>query len=226
MRQRLCQLLSLVMAGVFPVASIAESPTAVVHTRGSVVINGKTPGESSNLFNGDKIQTNGSSSAASILVKGMHLMVMGDSNVTYADDSLTVHCGGVLVSTQGQVERINGITFTPSPSGASVEYEFRQSRGHYQIVSQDGSVAYDDGTGAKVLGVNQSATSAGGGEACNREIAAADLQNPAPVQGGMNVGGGGLSNGAAWALGGGSVFAAVCAVECRGHHHHKSPKNP
>jgi hypothetical protein len=231
MRRRLCQLLSLLIAVVLPATPlIAESPTAVVHTRGSVTINGKTPGESSNLFNGDRIQTTGPDSAASIVVNGMHVMVMGNTTVTYGENNLSDLCGGVLISTKGIAEQINGISVIPAPTNGSARYEFRQSQGSYLVFAREGSVAY--GSEAKIVAVNQSARSAGGGEGCKVEPAAAEANaapagtNPAPVEGGISAGGGGLSNGVLWALGGASAFAAVCAVECRGHHHNKSPKNP
>jgi hypothetical protein len=231
MRRHLCKVLPLALSVVFPISSLmAENPTAIVQTRGSVTINGKTPAESSNLFNGDRIQTTGPDSAASIVVNGMHIMVMGNTTVTFGENNLSDLCGGVLVSTKGKAEQINGISVIPAPANSSARYEFRQSQGSYLVVAREGSVAY--GSEAKIVAVNQSARSAGGGETCRLEPAAAEANaapsgaNPAPVEGGISAGGGGLSNGALWALGGASAFAAVCAVECRGHHHHKSPKNP
>lgn len=203
-------------------AGLAESPAGLVQTRGNVIINAKSVPESSNLFNGDRIQTVGADSAANILANGLHMMVMGNSIVIYRDNNVTVECGGLLVTLPpSATAHVNGITFRASPQGIA-RFEFRQTRGSYLITDREGSVSYDDGTGEKIMVPDQADRHDGGGEAC--PLVASPVSNPAPVQGGMNVGG--ISDKAAWAAGAGSVFAAVCAVECRGRHRSVSPAVP
>jgi hypothetical protein len=203
---------------------VAEAPAGMMQSRGNVTINGKAVSESSNLFNGDRIQTSGPDSAANILANGQHMMVMGNSTVIYRDNNVTVECGGLLVTLPaGGTAHVNGITLHGSPDGSSARFEFHQSRGSYQITDREGSISYDDGTGEKSMVANQSDNHAGGGEACSR-VAGPITNNPAPVQGGMGVGG--ISEKVAWAAGAGSAFAAICAVECRNRHHNVSPATP
>ena len=124
----------------------------MVQSRGSVSINAKSVPESSNLFNGDRIQTFGADSAANILAHGQHMMVMENSIVIYRDNEVTVECGGLLVTLMpaSPIAHVNGITFRASPQ-SSARFEFRQSRGSYLITDLEGSVSYDDGTGEKIM---------------------------------------------------------------------------
>src|SRR5438105_10672324 len=129
---------------------MAESAAGIVQARGNVSINGKAVPESSTLFNGDRILTSGPDSGANLLANGQHMMVMGNSNVTYAQNDVHVACGRLLVTLPASaMAHVNGVTFKASVAGVPARIEFRQWHGNYQILDHEGSISYDNGSGGK-----------------------------------------------------------------------------
>lgn len=167
-RKLLSLLLSLVLPAMSAVADSGSTSSAMLHTTGSVTINGAATSNSSAVMVGDSIQTNESSSGV-ISSSGTMINVLPNSEVKYRGNVLDVDGGTVEVSTTSGLS-VSANSFTVMPQQGSVKFQITRTgfcgsvtvlQGSVvvtngktrNVVEQGNSVAIDDARCAKVAAV-------------------------------------------------------------------------
>lgn len=149
------------MLMIFPSALFAGETTpaaAMLYSHGDATLNGSNIPRSSALFSGDLIQTR-ADSVANIDATGSTVLILNESLVEYAGNSVKLQHGGVRVSTTKlMATRVGGVTVSPA-AGAWTEFEVKDVDGTVHIAARKGDLTITDGKGvATTLAQGQETT--------------------------------------------------------------------
>jgi hypothetical protein len=96
-----------------PASVLGQTPSAILHTRGGVWVNGYEGKEATAVFAGDLIETK-PSFAAELKLDGTSILIQPESVVKFQGDSLTLDHGSVSIETgKGFKVLVNCITVVP-----------------------------------------------------------------------------------------------------------------
>jgi hypothetical protein len=159
MRRLVLKALSWMMVLIFPASLFAAdaSPSAMLYSRGSTVLNGSTVPRSSALFSGDLVQT-GADSVANINATGSTVLILNESLVTYEGDFLKLEHGGLRISTSKSMGAVAGDVRISPANGMLTEFEVRDVDGRVQIAARKGDLTISDQTGTTTLAQGQETT--------------------------------------------------------------------
>jgi hypothetical protein len=147
------------MLVIFPSALFAgeTTPAAMLYSRGDATLNGSNIPRSSALFSGDLIQTR-ADSVANIDATGSTVLILNESLVEYAGNSVKLEHGAVRVSTSKlMATRVGGVTVSPA-AGAWTEFEVRDVDGTVHVAARKGDLTISDQTGTTTLAQGQETT--------------------------------------------------------------------
>ena len=152
------KILACMLIVIFPSAMFAaDSPTAMVYSHGTALLNGNSIARSSAIFSGDLVQTN-ADSVANINASGSTVLILNDSLVQYEGSTLKLEHGGVTISTSKLLAtRAGAVTVSPA-AGVWTEFEVRDVDGRVQIAAQKGDLTISDANGNMTLAQGQQTT--------------------------------------------------------------------
>lgn len=200
------KMLALLLTVVCPSAILlADRPSAMLQTSGTVRLNGAGTPRSMSVFTGDLIDT-ADASAASVTRNGSSVVVDPNSSIRYQDDGFAILRGSARVQT------VNGMTvhaghISVIPATNSALFDVSSDGRTALITSRAGPLTLTDGFDTTTLGPGYTAK-------VNLDISQEQGQAPKPAaKGGEKK----RKAPPAWliaviAVGGG--FAAICALTC------------
>lgn len=98
---------------VVPVATLGQTPGAILHTQGGVWVNGYEARDSSAIFPGDLLETK-TGFSATFTLEGTSVLIQQESVAKFDGDVLVLDHGSVAVETsRGFKVRVNCITVVP-----------------------------------------------------------------------------------------------------------------
>jgi hypothetical protein len=149
---------SCVLVVVFPLSLwAADTPSAMLYSHGTALLNGNTIAKSSAIFSGDLVQTS-PDSVANINITGSSVLVLNESLVQYEGSTITLEHGGVAISTSKSLAtRAGGVKVSPVASVVT-EFEVRDVDGKVQIAARRGDLSISDNTGTTTLAQGQETT--------------------------------------------------------------------
>ena len=149
---------SSVLAILFPLSLFAaDTPSAMLYSHGTALLNGSTIARSSAIFSGDLVQTS-ADSVANINITGSSVLVLNESLVQYEGSTITLEHGGVTVSTSKSLAtQAGGVKVSPVAS-VLTEFEVRDVNGEVQIAARNGDLTISDKTGTTTLAQGQETT--------------------------------------------------------------------
>jgi hypothetical protein len=128
---------------------MADRPSAMLTTSGTVRVNGTVLPQSTSVFTGDVIDT-APESVGSLSRNGTSVVVDPDSSVQYQDDSVSVLKGMARVQTsKGMAARAGRISVIPASSDAL--FDVRTDGKTALIASREGALTLTDGTDSFTL---------------------------------------------------------------------------
>lgn len=188
-------------------------PTAILHTKGGVWVNGSGAPDSTAVFPGDLLETR-SGSVANLDSEGSSALIQAESLVTYNGDSLTLEHGSVTVATSRSMSvRVNCIRIVPV-STAWTQYQVTDVNGTVQVSAVKSDVNISQSLQShkpSAESASQSATVHEGEQAERNESEACGMaEQPRAPTSGLNmkwveIGG---------AAGGGAII--LCVLLCKG----------
>ena len=149
---------SCVLVVLFPLSLwAADTPSAMLYSHGTALLNGNTIAKSSAIFSGDLVQTS-PDSVANINITGSSVLVLNESLVQYEGSTITLEHGGVAISTSKSLAtRAGGGKVSPVASVVT-EFEVRDVDGKVQIAARKGDLTISDNTGTTTLAQGQETT--------------------------------------------------------------------
>lgn len=124
---------------------------------GTAWLNGAATEQSSTIFPGDLVQTNGNS-ALNIRSAGSSVTVLSDSLVKFEGSAVAVEHGRVKLATSKSMSaRAGSVTAVPA-SNAWTEFEMTEVAGTVQIVALKGDLQISNGSQTTTLAQGQQAT--------------------------------------------------------------------
>ncbi|HTS38273.1 MAG TPA: hypothetical protein VMH04_21545 [Candidatus Solibacter sp.] len=101
------------MVIVVPVATLGQTPGAILHTQGGVWVNGYEARDSSAIFSGDLLETK-TGFSATFTLDGTSVLIQPESVAKFDGDVLVLDHGSVAVETSRSFKvRVNCITVVP-----------------------------------------------------------------------------------------------------------------
>lgn len=98
---------------VVPVATLGQTPGAILHTQGGVWVNGYEVRDSSAIFSGDLLETK-TGFSATFTLEGTSVLIQQESVAKFDGDGLVLDHGSVAVETSRSFKvRVNCITVVP-----------------------------------------------------------------------------------------------------------------
>jgi|SRR5215469_1814245 len=151
-------LVSGVLAVLFPLSVLAaDTPSAMLYSHGTAMLNGNTITRSSAIFSGDLVQTS-ADSVANINITGSSVLVLNESLVQYEGSAITLEHGGVTISTSKSLAtQAGGVKVSPIAS-VLTEFEVRDVDGTVKIAARKGDLSISDNTGTTTLAQGQETT--------------------------------------------------------------------
>jgi hypothetical protein len=159
MRRSIYRTVACLLVLAFPVGLFAGemTPAAMLYSHGGTMLNGTAVPRSSALFSGDLVQT-GADSVANINSTGSTVLVLNDSLIQYAGDSLKLEHGGVSISTSKSMSASAGDVKISPARGVLTEFEVRDVDGRVQIAARKGDLSVTDQNGTSTLPQGQETT--------------------------------------------------------------------
>lgn len=139
------KILASLLVVLFPSAVLmADRPSAMLVTSGTVRLNGTVSPQSTSLFTGDVIDT-AADSVGSLSRSGSSVVVDPDSSIRYQDDGVSILKGMARVQTsKGMAAHAGPISVIPVTSDAL--FEVRTDGKTALIASREGALTLTDGT--------------------------------------------------------------------------------
>ena len=144
------KIVALLLVVVCPSAVLmAERPSAMLITSGTVRLNGTVLPQSSSIFTGDVVDT-AADSVGSLSRSGSSVVVDPDSSIRYQDDGVSVLKGMARVQTsKGMAAHAGPISVIPVTNNAL--FEVRTDGKTALIASREGALTLTDGVDSFVL---------------------------------------------------------------------------
>lgn len=151
-------MVSSVLVVLFPLSLFsADTPSAMLYSHGTALLNGNQIARSSAVFIGDLVQTN-PDSVVNITATGSSVMVLNDSLVQYQGTRIKLEHGGLDVSTSKSLAaRAGSVTVEPA-SGVLTEFEVKDVDGIVRIAAWKGELTVSDAKGTTTLAQGQQTT--------------------------------------------------------------------
>ena len=121
-----------------------SSSGAIVYVHGNVMVNGATPGQSTSIFAGDRLDT-ADSSVATINRTGSSVVVNPNSSVEYGQSAIQVMHGTARVSTLTGMSAMAG-PLTITPEGSKAKFDVMQTTEGIIVAPREGSLSVRDGS--------------------------------------------------------------------------------
>jgi hypothetical protein len=151
------KILACILVVVFPLTMFAaDTPSAMLYSHGTALLNGNPITRSSAIFLGDLVQTN-PDSVVNITATGSIVMVLNDSLVQYEGTRIKLEHGGVNVSTSKLLAARAGLVTVEPASGVLTEFEVRDVDGIVRIAAWKGDLTIRDPKGITTLAQGQQA---------------------------------------------------------------------
>lgn len=151
-------MVSSVLVVLFPVSLFAaDTPSAMLYSHGTAILNGNRVERSSAVFLGDLVQTN-PDSVVNITAAGSSVMILNDSLVLYEGTRIKLEHGGVKVSTSKLLGARAGLITVDPASNVLTEFEVRDVDGNVRIAAQKGDLRISDSNGTTTLAQGQQTT--------------------------------------------------------------------
>lgn len=142
-QSRLWNVVSVVMALVFPMSMMAGGTGAMAVPSGPVTVNGSAMARPAAIFAGDRIET--AAGSMSLTMTGSAVQVAPGSSVVYEPSRLQLAGGGVRVSTtSGLAGQVRNLSVRPAGNGQS-QYTVAERQGKILIAALQGAVQVNDG---------------------------------------------------------------------------------
>lgn len=152
------KILACILVVVFPYSMFAaDTPSAMLYSHGTALLNGNPITRSSAIFPGDLVQTN-PDSVVNITATGSIVMVRNDSLVQYEGTRIKLEHGGVNISTSKLLAAHTGSVTVEPASGVLTEFEVRDVDGVVRIAAWKGDLTISDPKGMTTLAQGQQTT--------------------------------------------------------------------
>jgi len=200
------KILALLLVIVFSSAALmADRPSAMLITSGTVRLNGTVLPQSTSVFTGDVIDT-AADSVGSLSRSGSSVVVDPDSSVRYQDDGVSILKGTARVQTsKGLPAHAGPISVIPVTKDAL--FDVRTDGKTALITSRVGALTLTDGTESFTLGAGNTAK-------VNVDVSQDQGQAPKPAAKGGEKKRKLPPAWLIWVAVAGGTFAVVCALTC------------
>src|SRR5215469_13856089 len=135
----------------------ADTPSAMLYSHGTALVNGNSIARSSAIFLGDLVQTN-PDSVVNITATGSSVMILNDSLVQYEGTGIKLEHGGVKVSTSKSLTARAGSVVVEPATGTLTDFEVRDVDGIVRIAAWKGELTIRDPKGTTTLAQGQQTT--------------------------------------------------------------------
>ncbi len=133
------------MALLLPWSAVAvDTVSAMLHTKGGVLVNGNEVPDATAVFSGDVLQTQ-PGAVANLDVDGSSVLIQAESIVKFNGDSLTLEHGSVSVGTSKSMSvHVNCINVVPV-SNEWTQYDVTDTNGTVVVVAHKNDVNITEG---------------------------------------------------------------------------------